>query len=145
MNTPPIAFVCLIALAGCATAPDAPSVAKSQAPAGDEIAYAVVRSSVLHSLNVNDTNSLRELHETWLAGDIRSLWARVQPNSLFALTTQDRARAMRALRLLAVQNERYPVAVWNSDPEIVAILNASISDDQAQTAELRARNWQKSW
>ena len=145
MNTKLVSVACLILFAGCTTTPNTPITVKPPAPAGDEISYAVVRSSVLQSLNVNDTKSLRELHETWLAADIRSLWAKVQPNSLFALSIEDRVRAMRALRLLAVQNENYPVPAWNSDPEVTAILKAATAGDPEQTAEFRARDWSKSW
>jgi hypothetical protein len=145
MNTKLLSAASLVLFAGCTTTPNTPIAVRQSAPAGDEISYTIVRSSVLHSLNVNETRSLRELHESWLAGDIRSLWAKVQPNSLFALSTEDKARAMRALRLLAVQNERYPVATWNSDTEVAAILKAATADDPKQTAELRARDWSKPW
>ena len=145
MNIRLLCIATLVFSSGCSTTSNSSADLKPSAPTGDEISYAVVRFSVLQSLNINDTKSVREFHEMWLAGDIRSLWARVQPESLFTLSTQDRARAMRALRSLAVLNERHPVTAWNSDPEITMILKAAVADDLKQTAELRARDWSKSW
>jgi hypothetical protein len=100
-------------------------------------AYAI---ESLHRIQINDIASLRTNLEEELALDIYSLWGAIQDPR----TSKDaREQAYGLLRLMAIQNERFPVSKWNNDPEIAVMFQAAIDNDPERTAWLRRQNWNK--
>ena len=125
---------CLAALGGCASPQSTPEPvsATSYATYG-----AVSRVQYLHLLNINDAPALRTGLQKELSYDVLALWSLVQ----HPLSAKERQRSYEALRLIAVQNEKFPMTSLNKDPEIQTILRAAIADDPMHAAKLRARNW----
>jgi hypothetical protein len=94
----------------------------------------------LHRLQINDIAGLRTSMEGWLVGDVFGLWESIQDQRT---AREDRDEAYRFLRLMAIQDEKFPVAEWNSDPRITAIFQAALENDPVHTAWLRRQNWNK--
>ena len=125
-----------LGLAGCASSqsPPEPVSATSYVTNG-----AVSRVQYLHRLNINDAPGLRSGLQKALSYDVLALWSLVQ----HPITASERQRSYEALRLIAVQNEKFPVPSLNDDPEIRKILRVAVENDPMHTEELRSRNWTK--
>jgi hypothetical protein len=140
-----IAVSLFVVVAGCSTTTQ-PSSDDEQRSANDYCVpiaqysnhIAGMKFEYLHRLQINDINGLRTILETWLAFDVRSLWESTQNERT---SKKDRDLAYGLLRLMAIQNEKFPVDKWNSDPEITAIFQAAIENDRAHAELLRRQNW----
>jgi hypothetical protein len=94
----------------------------------------------LHRIQINDIAGLRNNLEQLLASNIHTLWGSIQDEH----TSKDaRDQAYSLLRQMAIQNEKFPVSRWNSDPEIATIFQAAIDNDPKRAAWLRRQNWNK--
>lgn len=101
---------------------------------------AVYPLEALHRIQINDISGLRANLEETLASDVYFLWGSIQDEH----TPKDaRDQAYSLLRQMAIQNEKFPVSKWNSDPQIAAIFQAAIDNDPERTAWLRRQNWNK--
>lgn len=96
----------------------------------------------LHRININDVEGLRSSLQEGIALDVKVLWSMVQAGEI---SDEKKAKAFGVLRLIAVQNERFPNQYLNSDKEITTILQVALSSDPQKTAEVRSRNWDKAW
>jgi hypothetical protein len=103
---------------------------------------AAFRAEYLHHLNIGDVAGLKSDLQGRLAIDVRVLWALLQTKEL---TEEERRRAFRVLRLVAVQNEKYPVPAWSKDDELKAIFRAALAADPRHAEEIRAGDWSKPW
>ncbi len=110
----------------------------------DEVYNASNRASTLQSLSAGDTKPLSELLEFWLARDITLLHSRMSPGTLLPLEPRERSSALRTLVMLAVLNEKYPVAAWSTDKEVRHVLAWALVQDAELTRNIRARDWSKS-
>jgi hypothetical protein len=132
--------LCVLLLASCGSTPkDTGSFGYS-----DEVYNASNRAVTLQSLKARDVDPVQESLESWLAGDIKTLHSRLQTQSLVPFDAQQRAAALRTLVLLAVLQERYPVEVWNRDPEVAQALAWAVVQDSSLTAKIRARDFDRS-
>jgi len=122
---------------GCA-APDGGGRTRAEGHVED----ASFRAEYLHHLNIGDVAGLQSELQGWLAIDVRVLWALLQTKEL---TEEERRRALRVLRLVAVQNEKYPVPAWSKDDELKAIFRAALAADPRHAEEIRAGDWSKPW
>lgn len=96
----------------------------------------------LHRININDAEGLRVSLQKSIALDVKVLWSMTQAGGI---SQEEKSRVFSVLRLIAVQNEKFPNQYLNSDKEIVNILQAALSSDPQKTAEVRSRNWDKAW
>lgn len=97
----------------------------------------------LHRIQINDIAGLRQHLERSLANDILIAWAAISSEET---TNEDRTRAFGMLRLIAVQNEKFPVVEWNARPDLMQILNAATQKDLQHTEWLRRQDWsQPKW
>lgn len=130
-------FLGALVLNGCTTAD-----VKTQSYLENAVQDAVFRANYLHRLNINDASGLQIELQDWLAIDIRAIWSELKSARL---SKEERASALRALRLLAVQSEKYPVAAWSDNEAISAAFEAALAEGPAHAEELRSRNWSKPW
>ena len=103
---------------------------------------AIFRANALHLVQIHDTAALQKDLEEWLSTDIRALWLSIEDKRT---SQKDRDSAYGMLRLIAIQNEKYPVLQWNRDPEITAIFKAAIENDPQHAALLRRQDWNQPW
>jgi len=103
---------------------------------------AISHANALHLVQIHDTATLQKDLEGWLSIDIRALWLSIENKRT---SQKDRDSAYGMLRLIAIQNEKYPVAQWNRDPEITAIFKAAIANDPQHAALLRRQDWNQPW
>jgi hypothetical protein len=97
----------------------------------------------LHLLNVGAAPRLQEQLQELLASDVRVLSELLDH---YKLSPDERTRVQHLLTLIAVQNEKHPVAQWASDERVMAILNAALVANPEYAARVRARDWTKpSW
>ena len=135
-------------LAGCAAAPPNTCTLGDSIPSGyvSEPVYtrhsAIFRANALHLVQIHDTATLQKDLEEWLSTDIRALWLSIEDKHT---SQMDRDSAYGMLRLMAIQNEKYPVPQWNRDPEITAIFKAAIENDPQHAALLRRQDWNQPW
>jgi hypothetical protein len=94
----------------------------------------------LHRIQISDIAGLRANLEETLALDVHFLWGSIQDAHT---SKDDRDQAYGLLRQMAIQNEKFPVSKWNSDPEIAIIFQAAIDNDPERAAWLRRQNWSK--
>ena len=94
----------------------------------------------LHRININDTESLKSNLQKDIAIDVKILWSTIQSGGI---SDGEKSRAYGVLRLIAVQNEKFPNPALNSDKDIGPILQAALAFDQQKTEEVRSRNWSK--
>ena len=94
----------------------------------------------LHRIQINDIAGLRQNLESSIVNDVNLLWSSIQNKRT---STEDRKRAYGMLRLIAVQDEKFPIMSLNSDPNIPIILQAAIKNDLAHTEQLRRQDWSK--
>ena len=92
----------------------------------------------LHRIQINDIDGLRKSLEAWVAIDAKGLWETIHDERA---SEEDRDRGYAMLRLMAVQNEKFPIATLSGDPEIAKILQAALAYDPAETERLRAQDW----
>jgi hypothetical protein len=97
----------------------------------------VSRVQYLHLLNIDQTSHLRRDLENTLIHDVHALWSLAQQ----PISAAERERAYGLLRLIAVQNERYPVPSWKGDKQVIEILEAALKENPGHADSLRARNW----
>jgi hypothetical protein len=97
----------------------------------------------LHRIQIDDIAGLRQNLESAIANDVNLLWSSIQDGHT---STEDRTRAYGMLRLIAVQDEKFPIQSLNSDPKITAILQAAVKNDLTHTKQLRRQDWsQPKW
>jgi hypothetical protein len=101
---------------------------------------ATFRFWYLHQLNIDEGPRLREDLQRTLSYDVLALSEMLRH---YNLSTDERARVQRTLTLIAVQNEKFPVAEWKSDDRVMAALNAAVAENPKYADEVRARNWSK--
>jgi hypothetical protein len=94
----------------------------------------------LHRIEINDVAGLRAHLQSKLALDVQALWASIQDERT---ASEDRQKAYGLLRLIAIQDEKFPVPELNNDPKVVAIFQAAIQNDQAHADLLRRQDWSK--
>jgi hypothetical protein len=125
---------------GCASFTDTPTSAPEKVSATNYATYgAISRVEYLHLLNLRDIPGLQTTLQKTLSYDVLALWSLLQ----YPISSDERARAYQVLRLIAIQNEKFPVPGWNDDAEVKSILQAAIANDPAHAENLRARNWNK--
>ena len=135
-------------LTGCAATPPSTCGLGDSIPSGyvPEPIYtrhlAIFRANALHLVQIHDTATLQKDLEEWLSTDIRTLWLSIEDKHT---SQKDRDSAYGMLRLIAIQNEKYPVSRWNRDPAIAAILKAAIENDPQHAALLRRQDWNQPW
>jgi hypothetical protein len=101
---------------------------------------AAANFETLHRIQINDVARLRASSESWLAIDVQVLWGSIQDEHS---TLEDRSNAYGLLRLIAVQNEKFPVSAINDDPQLTAILQAAIQNDMTHAELLLRQDWSK--
>ena len=94
----------------------------------------------LHRIQINDVAGLRAHLESMLVLDVQMLWGSIQDERT---AVEDRQRAYGLLRLIAVQNEKFPVPALNNEPKVASIFQAAIQNDVAHTELLRRQDWNK--
>jgi hypothetical protein len=141
-----IVTVVFFALAGCAsTNPRDRSPLESLACSCVSLAtYNIHTTSIeleyLHRIQINDMASMRGTLESLLASDVVILWSSIQdPHT----TTKERNLAYGVLRLIAIQNEKFPVPTMNDDPQVIEIFGFAIQNDPAKADQLRRQDWSK--
>jgi uncharacterized membrane protein len=95
---------------------------------------------ILHRIQINDTAGLREDLEDGLANDVNLIWSSVINDST---SREDREHAYSMLRLIAVQNEKFPIKSLSTDTDIMKILETALQNDSAHTEQLRRQDWSK--
>jgi len=103
---------------------------------------AIVDAEHLQHFNIGDEAGLRSDLQGWIALDVQELWIGVQSKDI---SDGEREKTYDALRLIAVESEKYPVPAWNADEKLQAIFRAALAHDPAKTEEMRTRNWGKNW
>jgi hypothetical protein len=101
---------------------------------------AAIELEFLHRLQINDAAHFRTELEKTVALDILSLWGAIQNEHT---SIEDRKAAYGMLRLIAIQNEKFPVSAINDDPTATAILRSAIQEDTAHADLLRRQDWNK--
>ena len=127
--------------AGCATTPDETSIGPREAYRTIKT-EAISNASNLHLVNIGDVSGLQELLQGNLYYDVLSLSELLTQKEL---THDERETIQKILTLIAVQNEKFPVPKWNSDDQIMPILNSALANNAEYANQLRARNWTKPW
>jgi hypothetical protein len=94
----------------------------------------------LHRIQINDTAGLREQLENSLVNDVNLIWSSITNDST---SKEDRDNAYSMLRLIAVQNETFPIKSLSTDTNITKILKTALQDDPAHTEQLRRQDWSK--
>lgn len=97
----------------------------------------------LQHLNIRDEEGLRSELQGSIALDVQELWIGIQSKDV--MTDEEREKSYDALRLIAVESEKYPVATWNADEKLRAIFKAALEHDPVKTEEMRSRNWERNW
>ena len=100
------------------------------------------RAENLHRINLNDISGLKASLQKDVAIDVKVLWDMIKTGGI---TEKEKSRAYGVLRLIAVQNEKFPNPAFNSDEHILSILKEALDLDPQKTAEVRSRNWEKPW
>jgi len=133
-----IILIAATTLSGCASnsAPRAEDV-----PVAEYIAHLVNSDlEALHRIQINDIAGLRKNLEDGLGTDVLVVWATIEDKQT---SPERRQRAYGLLRLMAVQNEHFPVTAWNSDPEVLRIFKAALDENPAHAEQLRRQDWSK--
>ena len=94
----------------------------------------------LHNASINNMQKYREGIEQSLSSEVIIIWSGINNKDT---TPKDKEQSYKILRLIAVQNEKYPIAAINSNPDAVSILNKAIENDEAHTKWLRSQDWTK--
>ena len=94
----------------------------------------------LHRIQIDDVAGLRKHLETAVAQDVQMLWDSIQDEHTNA---QDREQAYGLLRLIAIQNEKFPVRALTDDFNLMLILQDAIQKDRAHAELLRRQDWSK--
>ena len=100
----------------------------------------VFRIGHLHQININDIDGLTEWLQFLIYVDALALYYATQE---FNLSDEEIESIYSALRLMSVQHEKYPVAEWNENKELLEIFEAVQKDDPKHTELLRSKNWNK--
>jgi len=101
---------------------------------------ASARLETLHSIQRGDIAGLRSFLESTLALDVVVLGATADdPHT----TPEERGHVWALLRVMAIQNEKFPVAAMNADPKVMAIFKAAIADNPGKADQLRRQDWTK--
>ena len=132
---------CAIAAIPALALGQVPARANAPSPFAHKISYAVVRASQLQHINSGDIEGLRESLQQWVAWDAQSLAARISVPSL--ATAEERARSLRALRLIAAMHERHPIPAISSNPDTLAAIEVAKADNACEYALNQGRNWAK--
>ena len=94
----------------------------------------------LHRANINDLKNYKDDVENEMASNVIILWAGINQR---AISVEEKKRSYDLLRLIAVQNEKFPIPSLNKDQEVRSILEAAIKNDPEHTAILRSKDWSK--
>jgi hypothetical protein len=141
-----IVTVVFLALAGCASTPPRDRTLSESLDcscvslATYNIHTTSMELEALHRIQINDTASMRGTLESILTSDVVILWSSIQnPHT----TTKERDLAYGVLRLIAIQNEKFPVPAMNDDPQVIEILGFAIQNNPAKADQLRRQDWSK--
>lgn len=94
----------------------------------------------LHSIQIGDVAGLRSYLESTLALDVLVLGATAHdPHT----TPEERGHVWALLRVIAIQNEKFPIDAMNHDPKVTEIFSAAIADDPRKADQLRRQDWSK--
>lgn len=94
----------------------------------------------LHRIQIEDIAGLRKNLENVIALDVQILWTSTQDEHT---TAQDRDQAYGLLRLIAIQNEKFPVRALTDDFTLMLILQDAIQKDRSHAELLRRQDWTK--
>lgn len=126
---------------GCASITDKPFLEPEKVSGVNDVTQsATFRFWDLHMLNIGEGAQLREDLQRRLSHDVLALSDLLQH---YKLSPDERERVQKALTLIAVQNEKFPVPEWKSDDLVMTALDAAIADNPKYAEEVRARNWGK--
>jgi hypothetical protein len=126
---------------GCASvAPESRPEPPPVSGVNHEASGTAFRVTDLHMLNIGEVRQLQKFLQQRISSDVLALSALLQH---YKLSTDERARLQRLMTLIAIQNEKFPVPEWRSDGQVMAALNAALSENPEYANELRARNWSK--
>ena len=100
----------------------------------------VFRIGHLHLININDVDGLKDYLQFLIYVDALGLYYATQE---FNLSADEIKSIYSGLRLMSVQNEKYPVAMWNENKELLELFKIAQEDDPAHTELLRSKNWNK--
>lgn len=137
---PTLLVVALALMGGCSSTPqrDRSNYCVSLAQYNTHGAAESVQS--LHSIQIGDIAGLRSYLETRVAEYVVVLGEAARDPQT---TPEERGHMWALLRVIAVQNEKFPAAAINSDPQTAEILQAAIADNPSKAAQLRRQDWSK--
>src|SRR6202007_817896 len=92
-----------------------------------------MRIEYLHRVNIGDVDGLRGELQDWMVWDAFAIWQLVQRGKL---TPNQREQAYGQLRLMAIQNEKYPVAKWRDNAQLQDIFKAALEENSEHAASL---------
>jgi hypothetical protein len=108
---------------------------------------ATFHSMYLQSIYVNDIDGLKDSLISSLWADILVLNELLEYENCYS--SEEREKALDTLRLIAVQNEKYPVSQWHEDKEIndiiINTLKFAMEENPEKTKEYRSRDWSKQY
>ena len=99
-----------------------------------------MRIEYLHRVNIGDVDGLRSELQDWMVWDALAIWQLVQQGKL---TPKQTEQAYDQLRLMAIQQEKYPVAKWRDNTQLQDIFKAALEENTEHAASLRAKNWNR--
>jgi hypothetical protein len=131
-----VAFVAIALLLcdGCTNSVNGVSIDQYNA------SMASIHIEVIHMLDINHAGLLKENTEGFLKSDIRLLWNTIIRGDASA---EDVKTAYALLRLIAVQNEKFPIPAIKGDEEAAKILSDAIQNDVKHAEMLRNQDWSK--
>ena len=130
----------VVLLSGCSSVTDAQTSSLKPVSVTQYTTYgAVSRVEYLHLLNIENATTLRTSLGKLLSYDVLALDSLLR----HPLPDDERKRVYDTLRLIAVQNEKFPVPSLSDDPKVSAVLQAALANDPVHSNNLRRRNWTK--
>ncbi|MCU7930968.1 MAG: hypothetical protein KZQ90_09215 [Candidatus Thiodiazotropha sp. (ex Codakia rugifera)] len=94
----------------------------------------------LHLINIGDIEGLRSHLHSMIATDAIILFAKVNNPEL---PKEEVDLIYGVLRLLSIQNEKYPVQEWMDNKELIKVFEGARKQDPEHIKDLRERNWNK--
>ena len=132
-----LAFVLAISSAFVAGAQEDPNTLTISLATHD-LSIATQNFERLRDLELNDIAGLRKNLEGAVVDDVTMLWTAINDEHTEKYAREE---CYIMLRLIAVQNEKFPISSLNSDVNITEILQAAERNDEVQTERFRRQVW----
>lgn len=124
------------AMTGCATSQkDGLDFQVNPVHMSHDLAYSTDR---LHRLKIGEVDSVESSYEFYMAYDVKMLYQLLDTQQF---TEQRKERIFGQIRLISVMHEKYPVAEWEEDRQLIEIFKEAQSRDMKQTEWFRCRDW----